>query len=326
MRGKGRFLATLVLATAAVLPALGASSPIPSALANGDAWVQFGSNLNSFQYLIGPYNAGYGGGFQPTVSPVDSKGDALPTSPLSTLTTVWCVDYQLDVNFGSAYEANITTLNNITTPDANVRYGTLDSVGDPGWTNTLTVAGFDPNSDQIRYTMAAALVSQYENSNGVTDPTQPANNSVNQAIQEATWYVTYNSEYGATNWSDTGIAPASCTGSMNSSNDPSNYMCWVKWAEQDSTLENVNTSAWAVISGPVIAGTNTLNAPQSNQYQTFLVQVQTADPGHLTPNPEPTFYGVLAIGLGGLLAAARRRTWSQQKVKGVPSEGAIVLS
>ena len=73
---------------------------------------------------------------------------------------------------------------------------------------------------------------------------------------------------------------------------------------------NVNTSKWAVVSGP----TNDQGVLQSPpnvggypSYQTFLVQLDSGgDVTHTGITPEPTYF-VLTFGLGGLILFARRR-------------------
>jgi len=71
----------------------------------------------------------------------------------------------------------------------------------------------------------------------------------------------------------------------------------VNWAENNVT--SVDMGAWAVISGPANADGTLLPPGGDNGYQTFLVQVD--------PVPEPTFFGLLAVGLAGLAAVAVRR-------------------
>ena len=154
--------------------------------------------------MICPSGAdGCGGGFQATVYNGTSTSGSSPT-----LTTVWCVDYQLDVGTSSQYVTDIKTLNDISTPtDSNVRYGTLNSVGGTsGWANALTGGGGfnagpttldngNSNSAAYRYTLAAALVSQYVDTSNVKDPANlNGSSSVNLAIQEAIWYITYNNQ------------------------------------------------------------------------------------------------------------------------------------
>ena len=303
---KLRILKVLFAGALTTVSALASSQPLPENFQGSTSdYLVFGEG-SSFpgQNLI-CFDAGCGGAFQGTVYGPGAIGAVGP----SVLATVWCVDYQLDVAYDSAYAANITTLNDITpATESNVRYGTLDSDGtSSGWVNPVTAsAGIDSDSSAYRYTLAAALTSQYEDSGNAVDPTNPdGGSSVNRAIQEAIWYITYNNEYPAngTVWppaTDISSPDACTTAGENNVNNPDNYMCWVKYAEANAA--NVNTSQWAVISGPVLSGV--LQSPQivngNPSYQTFLVQVD----GDVTP--EPTYF-VLTFVLGGLILFARRR-------------------
>lgn len=308
----------------AALPLFANPSAVPIPII-GTAYVDFTGNnsYNTYAYpssqLIGPYNDGYGGAFNPVVSSVNSSGQPLPPS---YLTTVWCVDYQLNVTTESAYTADITPLSSLPADDSAVRYGNLDSVSPPapGWSNTLSDPtgsdGNDPNSAAYRYTLAAALVSQYQDSNGNADPANLVNSSQNQAIQEAIWYITANNEYypgsPSTGTSDGPYTLPNGTPACGVTFDANNPLCWVNYAETNVT--SVTTKDWAVISGPADpAGTfpNNLGNPTSNcptcanynSFQTFLVQLT---PGTVTSQtPEPAFYLVLGIGLAGLVFVRR---------------------
>jgi len=294
---------------------MASTTPLPATFQGSTTdYISFASDGSAFpgSNLI-CFNAGCGGGFQAMVY---GPGVTSPTGP-SVLTSVWCVDYQLDVTNGSQYATNITTLGDInSTTQSNVRYGTLDGTGTPGWVNTVTntsgIDGGDANSSAYRYTLAAALTSQYIDSSNVADPTNLAGGSaVNKAIQEAIWYVTYNNEYPAdgTTWPPASdISTASCTGSesaLNSSGN-TNYACWVKYAEANAA--GVLTNQWAVVSGPVVDGA--LSSPPNvggyPSYQTFLVQVESNPINHQGVTPEPS-YLALTFGLGGLIFLARRR-------------------
>lgn len=309
----------------AALPVLANPQPLPASFAGTSTdYVQFGGGESFPGNNLICFSAGCGGGFIPTVYGPGS----IDTSGTPNLTTVWCVDYQLDVTYGSGYIANISTLNAISTPtDTNVRYGNLDSVsptGTPaGWANSLTApGGIDANSAAYRYTLAAALVSQYVDTTSAQNPTNlDGSSGINHAIQEAIWYVTYNSDYqpGAT-WATIApdIGPATCNGgqsALNATGD-TDYACWVKYAEANS--QTVNTSAWAVISAPALPN-GTLGNPttlwgNSNfpAYQTFLVQVNPNGViTHENPTPEPMYFG-LTLALGGLIVFAKIRQARKQ--------------
>jgi hypothetical protein len=307
---KLRFLAATIVCASGVIPALADTQPLPATFQGSTSdYIVFDGNSFPSQNLI-CFTAGCGGAFQATVY---GPGVSSATGT-GVLTTVWCVDYQLDVTTDSAYAANVTTLGDIVNAPGDVRYGTLDSTGTPGWLNSVTApVGVDANSAAYRYTLAAALISQYEDTSTAVDPTNPDGSSaVDRAIQEATWYVTYNNEYPAdgTTWPPAGdiTLPDSCTsaGETNLTN-PDNYMCWVKYAEANAA--NVNTSQWAVLSGPVLNGV--LQSPQTvggyPSYQTFLVEM---DSGGQNNNqgvtPEPAYFA-LTFALGGFILFARSR-------------------
>jgi hypothetical protein len=323
---KIRILSVLVAGALGVLPALANPQPLPATFAGASTdYVQFGGGESFPSSSEICFTAGCGGGFLPTIYGPGSTGPGAN----GTLTTVWCVDYQLDVTTGSAYEANIATLNVIGTPtDPNVRYGDLDSV-DPtgaapgGWANSLTApVGLDSNSAAYRYTLAAALVSQYVDSTSTPDPTNlQGSSAVNKAIQEAIWYVTYNSDYqtGAT-WATIApgqIGPETCgAGETVTNGGNTDYACWVKYAE--ANVQNVNTSAWAVISAPAEPNgtlddpTNLFGNPAYPAYQTFLVQVNSGGIiTHENPTPEPVYFG-LTLALGGVIVFTRIRQARKQ--------------
>jgi len=315
-----KVLGVLIASALQTLPALASTQPLPSTFAGSTTdFIAFGDSAFPSSNLI-CFSAGCGGAFQGTVY----GPGAVSASGAGILTTVWCVDYQLDVTTGSQYIANITTLNDINAAtQSNVRYGTLDSVSPPapGWLNTVTdtlgLDGGDANSAAYRYTLAAALVSQYVDSGNVANPTNLNGSSpVNTAIQEAIWYITYNNEYpgdGATWPPESDISSLTCGAGQNALNSSgnTNYACWVRYAEANAG--SVKTNAWAVISGPTNAG-GTLQAPaplngvynQYPSYQTFLVQVT---PGN--PTPEPAYF-VLTFGLGAFILFVRRRRIGKQ--------------
>jgi hypothetical protein len=312
---KTKVLVVLIASGLLALPALAGLTPLPSSFAGSTTdYISFNGSSFPGSNLI-CFSAGCGGGFQGTVY---GPGKTMATGP-SVLTTVWCVDYQLDVTTSSAYITNITTLDAINSNLGNVRYGNLNSV-DPtgvppgGWANSvIDPTGIDggapiaDNSAAYRYTLAAALVSQY-----VTTPTNLNGSSpVNQAIQEAIWYITYNSDYetGAT-WPPPGQGiPSSevCLAGQSATNPTGNtdYACWVKYAEANAG--SVNTKAWAVISGPTASNGSLITPPPLvdgyPSYQTFLVQVN--------PTPEPAYFA-LTLGLGAFIFFVRQRRAKKQ--------------
>jgi hypothetical protein len=314
---KIKILAVLFAGALGTVPALASTQPLPATFQGSTTdYIAFDGNSFPGSNLI-CFTAGCGGAFQATVYGPGATGAVGP----SVLTTVWCVDYQLDVTSSSQYITNITTLNDITpTTESNVRYGTLDSNGtSSGWVNSVTAPnGVDSDSSAYRYTLAAALTSQYVDSGNAVDPTNPnGSSSVNTAIQEAIWYVTYNNEYPAdgTTWppaSDIGSATCGSGQSATNSTGNTDYACWVQYAEANAG--SVNTSQWAVVSGPVQDGV--LQSPPNvggyPSYQTFLVQVDSGgQTTHSGVTPEPTYF-VLTFGLGGLILFARRRRAPKQ--------------
>ena len=295
----------LLIAMTTVGAVFATSTPIPESLAVGTSATSYSAvdYIDSFSFpsgnLICPSGAGgCGGGFQASIN----AGPTLSTPAVPT--TVWCVDYQLDVSGGAAYTADITTLANIATPtDPYVRYGNLPTSSQQ-WINSVTdptgIDAGETNSAAYRYTLAAALVSQYQDGSGSADPVNVNGSSaINTAIQEAIWYITYNNDYqtGATWPPFPSAAQSPCT-----TFSATNYSCWIQYAENNANTVNLN--AWGVVSGPASAGgatgpAGTLLSPQNNSFQTFLVQVAT---------PEPTFEALALMGVSCLgFFVVRRR-------------------
>lgn len=319
-----------LLVALAVGPVFAATSYLP------DSYLTSATNTPTLSFndanpfpganLLGPFPAGYGGAFQPEIS------GSTPATSAPVLTTVWCVDYQLDVEQGDVYAANITQLSQITPTNTNVQYNNLTTTqsstspyGSEAWANTVTDpanSSVDTNSAAYRYALAAALVSQYVSpSNDPDDPANPLNDAENRAIQTAIWYVTYNSDYStpAGPWNtnpstpgNSGGAPFNPTayGVESSTLNTSNFLYWVSWAE--TNVDDVNLNDWAVISGPITGGALESPLNDGGVYQTFLVQLTPSGTttnfgGPEPPVPEPAFYGLLALGLAALFMAARLR-------------------
>lgn len=300
----------------AMLVAVGACSAfaqpvaLSTSLANHVDYLNFGvSNPFPSQNLIGAYGGGYGGAFQPLIN-LGSSADST-----ATMVTVFCVDYQLDVSYGTNYTAQVTTLGAITPQtNNNVRYGNLDSVGAGAWSNSLTApTHVDPNSAMYRYTLAADLVAKYSNS-GLPNSSVSTDQEHDREIQEAVWYVTANTDYTATPGASN--TPFNFNTVANGGNDITNgqYLHWINTAENDIaaaiTGHTLGTflGSWAVVSGPY-----PLTTPNSATgfpgFQTFLVKMNGTIPGTdtLPQTPEPGFYGLVAAGLGGLFFARRRK-------------------
>ena len=309
------------------------TSPLPQSYSSPEYIYNF--NYPAQNLICPPGADGCGGGFQANIANNPNGPGAV-----NTLTTVWCVDYQLDVTYGSQYTASITNLANITTAtDNSVRYGNLTSLGSPGnpgapgWAHVLTdptgIDGNLTNSAAYRYTLAAALVSQYEgpSPSSFTNPSsfdtiadvygsssgQSAAYAVNTAIQEAVWYITYNYDYSPRTAFPSFISTAACPGSgsaLPTGSNADNPMCWVQYAEDNANT--VKTGEWAVVSGPANATTGALEDPVISQgyssYQTFLVQVSPiGSTGGLSPTPEPGYYVLLGVSCIVLFVVSRQR-------------------
>lgn len=179
-------------------------------------------------------------------------------------TTVWCVDNQNFISPGSGsaiYQANVILIN--AWPgglNALVRKGTTAF---PNWSDG------DDLTPLQRYQAAAYLVSQYSNF-----PNGPSGNANDALLQDAIWRMTHVG----------GGAPASnakYTAAVNFIDNPVNSA--------------YGFSKWAVISGTV----NSMGVLSGGDTrQTFLVQVQT---------PEPGTYAMLGGGLVLIALIGRKR-------------------
>jgi hypothetical protein len=223
-----------------------------------------------------------GGGFRGTFQ----SGPGQSGSSFDT--TVWCVDSQLFFSPGSSAEANVIRLSDAAHFNATyVRYAGVNP-----WNGSGSYAGefsydvgLGGNDIALnRYKMAAWLVSKYT---GFPDGPNVNNGTdaglKNKAIQRAIWRTIYN-----------GVAPAG-SGEITGDIDDGvvGYATWL--AAAAANYASVSTSEWAVVSWDVDED-GALN--NSLKKQTFLVR---------TVVPEPGFYGLLALGLGGLFYARQRR-------------------
>lgn len=227
----------------------------------------------SFPYLICPGDVnGCGGSFTENIGTGANQ---------VSNANIWCVDSQLDVTRNESYTASIVSLK---TPAASFDNGNLVRYGNvTTWTNSLGGYGLSSTDALTRYRLASILLDQY-----VATPDQPANNAQNKSIQNAIWELTENGS-NALNLSSVSIA----------TNVPAGYTDWIAYASHVLNQGNFNYGGWAVVSGGYDTTNNTLFAPGKGvAVQTFLVQV----------TPEPSFYGILLLGLAGLFIAAYRRT------------------
>jgi len=200
------------------------------------------------------FSAGCGGEFEAQINGGTVSGT--PQIPV----TVWCSDYQLNVTTGSQYAADVSLLSNITKPtDPSVQYGNLPN-GSVTWNNALTSgllpAGVtntlgtvdytsDTSTAAYRFTLAAALVSQYVSAPG-TPGFLDGGSSQNMAIQEAIWYLTSNNTSGTDSAFSFGAAVVG---------DSTNYAYWLNYVltNQNDVVSNLNLNQWAVISALLMA-------------------------------------------------------------------------
>ncbi len=188
----------------------------------------------------------------------------------------------------SAANVNLLTTSGFVT--SQVRYGTASGNTNGIYNSSSNSFVYDvgltgaADSALNRFRMAAYLVSQYSSFPG--GPT--SGGSTDDAIQRAIWKIMYNNT-GTNSLNFTFSDVSSGAGSGNT---------WIDLAR--SFVLNANNSSffnnWAVVSWTVDS-TGNLNAPNTPNYQTFLVQIV----------PEPGFYGMLALGLSGLAVAIGRR-------------------
>jgi hypothetical protein len=220
-------------------------------------------HINSYTYLFSGTGAG-GGAFNEQIGPYNA--------------TIWCVDSQLTAaGIGSNYTAYIEDLNGYPAAfDSNhVRYENITTLGGSGWTYSFAVGsgnytggnhlGAAQNTDaQIRYRLAAILISQYVPNDGA-----PLDNAQNNSIQDAIWELTAHNGH-------------TINQSINVNNPSGNN--WIDYAIGILNAGTFDFNQWAVVSG----GWNpsTYFSGQT-AYQTFLVQV----------TPEPRFYGLLLVGV-----------------------------
>jgi hypothetical protein len=261
-----------------------ANSPLPVSYVGLDTLYMGGGFESSG---VACFGAGCGGEFSGTITGSNLNSPAV-------LANFWCVDSQEDFSWGDGGYADVVQLSDIATYSQYVRYTSVVNGTGPGpyWTD-----GSLPSSAVVRYEMAAWLVSQYP---GVgSNPGNPVitNGTLADDTQEAIWDIMNNGSAGID-------APYSASNEV----DPNGVNALIA-----SALSNYPAFAasqgndWAVVSWDSTSLDGTLTAPN---HQTFLVDLV---PGSPNPNtnysslPEPGFYGVLTLGLGGLIFAVRRR-------------------
>jgi hypothetical protein len=258
-------------------------------------------------YLIGCGSLGCGGEFQ---GMIDTNGTTSnPTPPFSSSfisANFFCVDSQEDFSWGTQGYADVVPLAQIDTNGSMVRYSNVSNTNPPTWTYTPSNTSPSialPSDAQLRYAMAAWLISQYEGPGvGGNYSGSDLDATSDSILQEAVWDLTSNSlnpsnpdfappQSNTAVWNDVALAESACIsgGSLTSS-------C--------ATI----ASNWAVLSWSAESATNGTLLPPSANYQTFLVQLSS--PMLITTHentPEPRFYGVMGLGMFGLFFGAWRR-------------------
>jgi hypothetical protein len=192
----------------------------------------------------------------------------------------------------------VVALSNVT-GNAQVRYSNVGTGGSaPTWTDDLGTA-YD--TAQVRYEMAAWLVSQYPGVLGNPGDPTITSGSTADAIQQAMWVIMSNTSSG------NGFSSQFTTGDV--FEDSALVNQYISEAQLYSNYGSV-TDEWGIVSwtaDPNSDPAGALNANGAN-YQTFLVDLSgSTTVGQGPTTPEPAFYGVLALGLTGLLFTARRR-------------------
>ena len=242
----------------------------------------------------GCFSQGCGGEFSGTIT-VAGQG---PSGLAGAITTnFWCVDFQEDFSYGAAGYADVVPLLPVTgsapgsvTGNANVRYSNVGTGSNPSWTTDLSspLGSFDTAQD--RYNLAAYLVSQYPGVSGNLANPQIVDNANASEIQQAIWVIMSNNSGG------TG-AQFTINGSGNSVdtyfNDSSDVQSLILGAE---TNYRSTAGQWAIVSWDADPASGALTGAN---HQTFLVEMSGV--------PEPSFYGLLALGMGGMYVAVRRR-------------------
>jgi hypothetical protein len=245
-------------------------APLPSSYTGIDVYITAGSWING-------NNIDQGGAFYGSVSKSGS-----PTVD----TAFWCVDSQLLFSPTQSGYADIIALSNYSGNEQYVRYSSVTNGGTPHWTNTSFHDGSTTynlaGSAQVRYEMAAYLVSQYD---GFTPFTSVTVNARDIAIQDAIWAIMNNS---SPSQEDSGFSTLSSGSQVD---------FWVEQALANYT--SINANKWAVVTWNVDRNGNPSVSPDyaNGASQTFLVSLA----------PEPGFYGVVALGLAALFFALRRK-------------------
>jgi hypothetical protein len=266
-----------------------ANAPLPTSYLGLDYLAMASSNLYEGSGA-GCFSGGCGGEFNGTLSTVIGS----TVIPDGVQANFWCVDAQEDFNYGTQGYADVVQLSQAGSFPDDVRYSGVTNSGPPTWTDT----SLSPSAI-VRYEMAAWLVSQYPGGVG-TSPDNPVitGGAQSDAIQEAIWTIMNNNSPG--------LQAPYPAGDEASPSLVSSYI-----TQAAASFSTVNADDWAVVSWAADPNSNPAGALVAGQnYQTFLVNLAGGSSSNNNENgltPEPGFYGVLTVGLGGLLLAIRRR-------------------
>ena len=288
MNGKWGWQGSFQIAVAALLLAAGVAlaSPVPvpgSQLGTGlpvEVQTNPATSYPAYpSYPVSVSGVGVGGGFAGILNGVP--------------TTFWCVDSQIYLNRGTnSYLANAVRLTDLNQGvwDGKTRYEDVsgykgDSADGPGWILNLG----DPfNSAEVRFRMAAWLVSQYSGF-----PAGPSvSDTRNQAIQRAIWRIMLNETETANQTNSSILSGDVSTGAPAGGTWIDAALSYVSAGYSDDFFHH-----WAIVSGGLMPGDDGYVFDPNNKKQTFLVRAA----------PEPGFYGLLALGLAGLLWAFQKR-------------------
>jgi hypothetical protein len=234
-----------------------------------------------------PTETGYGGGFEGNIT----------ANNQNYIQMLYCVDFSNDVtipdwNIG----VNLTPIAAGTQFQDDTRFGDVTSwrpvqdylpASDPSLSSSV-ITTINNATALERYQMAAYLVSNYAFfNNALPTSTEVYSDATDRGIQSAIWAILDPT-------SDLYVPPTSLS-------DSGDINYWLSKAAQ--WLPTANTTAgeqllsrFVIVSDAKIAGS--LNPTQVG-IQEFITPV--------APVPEPGFYGVVGIGLAGLLWMARRK-------------------
>lgn len=233
----------------------------------------------------GCFSLGCGGEFSGTIT-LAGQGPAALANAVTT--NFWCVDFQEDFNYGDGGYADVVQLPSVT-GNANVRYSNVGTGGsNPSWTTDL---GSSFDTAQERYNLAAYLVSQYPGVSGNLANPLIVNNANASEIQQAIWVIMSNNSAGiGAQFTINGVGNSVDTYFNNDSSDVQSLI--------EGAKANYRGTAgqWAIVSWDADPATGALTGAN---HQTFLVEMSGV--------PEPSFYGLLALGMGGMYVAVRRR-------------------